>query len=220
MRLVPSWIAVRHGAPRVFCVPQLRQLHPKPPSAGDGSLPSSVAAARKKSEVNFVVVHGDATPGEYGSAADPSPYISLAQPEEDLRDLQHAYDVVIPHASIEVEVDYPLFRPFVFHVQAPNGAQAFTRRALAQSVSDLYHRIYAEEERTSSTGNEKDALYTLRDARSAATVAGQGTDYEKLREIMPWQGRYGIWGHDLGDLMLHTVYFNAQEGMWQLGIDS
>ena len=94
-----------------------------------------------------------------------SPYLSLAQPEEDLRDLQHADDVVIPHANIEVKVHYPLFRPFVFHVQAPNGAQAFTRRALAQSISDLYHRIYARRRRRSAPAPQ--GMHA-----SAATVAG------------------------------------------------
>ena len=33
-------------------------------------------------------------------------------------------------------------------------------------------------------------------------------------------GTYGIWGHDLGDLVLHTIYYAPTSGEICLGIDS
>lgn len=36
----------------------------------------------------------------------------------------------------------------------------------------------------------------------------------------PTNGKYGIWGHSLGDLVLHTVHYDPTGKVIKLGIDS
>ncbi|GAQ83208.1 hypothetical protein KFL_001390260 [Klebsormidium nitens] len=78
-----------------------------------------------------------------------SPYISLADPTNDIANLRDAEEVVINESSIRVIADYPLKDEFEFEVKPFDGAQHFTRAALAHAISALYQRIYTEEDRTS-----------------------------------------------------------------------
>ena len=77
----------------------------------------------------------------------PWPFIPLADPDEALRHLQHADEIVIPSPSIQLVVNYPLSRAFEFKLKAP-GPEGFTRRELARQIAALYARIYREEDET------------------------------------------------------------------------
>lgn len=142
----------------------------------------TAAAARQPHEevIEFEVVDAAAAPGEYGSADDPSPYIHLESPADDVAALRGRDDIVIAERQISVSVTYPLsaWSTFTLRADAPGG---FTRGGLALKISKLYKKIYAEERRT---------------------------------------GKYGIWGHDLGDLALHTVSRSSPGAAFDLGIDS
>jgi len=142
------------------------------------------------SKIEFQVDHPD-DPDE------PSPYISLADPTDDIKNLRDADEVVINKGSICIVVDYPLEDEFEFEVTPFDGSQHFTRAALAQAVSALYQEIYNVEDRTSP--------------EIASHIQGM---YNRNKT----QGQYGIWGHDLGDLVLHSVEF--EDGKYFLGIDS
>jgi hypothetical protein len=157
--------------------------------------------------VTFAVLCPDAPPGEYGSREDPSPYISLEDPEPDLALLLHADDRVINQGMVRVLYRYPLGTAgpsaeeqarggWIFEAAAPEGF--FTRAALARAIAARYQAIYAEEE-----GN--------------APPAG---DLPGMLNRATTDGQYGIWGHRLGDLLLHTVGHSAEADLYTLGIDS
>mmetsp|Transcript_9901 Transcript_9901/g.29749 ORF Transcript_9901/g.29749 Transcript_9901/m.29749 type:complete len:98 (-) Transcript_9901:671-964(-) len=97
-----------------------------------------------------------------------------------------------------MEVDYPLDDEYVFDVEAPS-SRGFTRASLAQAVADLYAHIYAREEATSTVATGKVPGLLNRNATT---------------------GDYGISGHDLEDLALQCVEYDAERGLWTLGVDS
>ena len=140
----------------------------------------------------------DAGPGGYRSAQDPGSSIRLAHPAEDLAGIVDAEQVVIPRASIRVAVDYPLADEHVFALNSGDSA-GFRRGELALKITQLYQRIYAEEERSS--------------AEPAGTIPGL---YNRTRT----EGTYGIWGHGLGDLVLVDVYHQPDRDVWGLSVDS
>lgn len=80
--------------------------------------------------------------------------------------------------EILIMFDYPLRRP---HLRPFVRTGGFTRRDFAEAVSRGYAEIYAEEARTSTTDPEPTGELLNRNE----------TD-----------GKHGIWGHDIGDLLL------------------
>lgn len=128
-----------------------------------------------------------------------SPYIHLADPEEDLQNLEHHDEVVIEAQAALLEVDYPLSRPARFILEADT-ADGFTRGGLARKISEAYRNVYAAEDAACGpTGNIPGMLNR--------TQSG---------------GPYGIWGHHLGDLDLSEVHVELRhEGLLlTLGVDS
>lgn len=123
-----------------------------------------------------------------------SPYISLANPDEDLKYLQNPNEFVIHETKIKIRYDYPLKGKHVFEYE---NTQGFTRKELALLISSQYHEIYEKEE---------------------AEVGNPGYIPGMLNRKAS-HGPYGIWGHDLGDLVLHTVE-KGKDGIYNLGIDS
>ncbi|KAK9829649.1 hypothetical protein WJX72_007101 [[Myrmecia] bisecta] len=148
-------------------------------------------------KIKFEVIDPDAAPGDYASKEDPSPYTYLADPTRDIQNLKDADEVVIQESSIRVVVDYPLSGEFVFQVVPPDGLQYFTRATLAIAIAMLYQKLYEEEDQTSP--------------KVAGVIPGVYN-----RECSA--GKYGIWGHGLGDLSLQGVYKRGSH--YELGIDS
>jgi hypothetical protein len=146
----------------------------------------------------------------YWSVEDgPSPYISLEDPEDSIAHLRGAADVVIPRPAIRVRYRYPFDTRgpspleqreggWIFEERAPDGAH-FTRADLARAVAERYAAIYADE---------------------AATTAVPAARVPGMLNRAQTSGRYGIWGHDLGDLMLVTVEHSQEHDLYELGIDS
>ena len=93
-------------------------------------------------------------------------------------------------------VNYPLSRAFEFKLKAP-GPEGFTRRELVKQIAALYARIYREEEETATR------------PMTETGCLNRGQSF----------GRYGIYLHDIDDLLLHTVIRRA-DGKYTLGIDS
>jgi len=116
-----------------------------------------------------------------------SPYIQLADPTKDLADLEDAAAIVLPCREIIVVADYPLAKEFEFKLvsDAPTG---FTRAEIARKISTLYQEIYAKEEQTT-----KAPIIPLEERKG-------------LINRNKTNGEYGIWGHDLGDLVLRKIY--------------
>lgn len=83
-------------------------------------------------------------------------------------------------------------------LRAHDPARGFERGELALKVSELYQSIYAAEAASAPDPGHVSGLYN------------RGTS----------GGTYGIWGHDLRELCLHTVSFDAGKGVYRLGVDS
>lgn len=124
-----------------------------------------------------------------------SPYISLADPEDDIAAQKAPNELVIPLGTIRIRYDYPLENE-VIHEYLADRDEGFTRAYLARIISDEYKKIYQEEE---------------------AAVGDPGHVPGMLNRA-PSQGPYGIWGHDLGDLLLRTVEQSDEEkDLFELG---
>jgi len=111
-------------------------------SAEVKSSESKAAEQQPPVDITFEVLE----PAQPTEPSEPSPYIPLACPDEALRHLQRAEEVVIPAPSIQLVVNYPLSRAFEFKLTAP-GPEGFTRRELARQIAALYARIYRERTR-------------------------------------------------------------------------
>ena len=116
-------------------------------------------------------------------------------------------ECVIPESSILVLYSYPLgttgpseeerkLGGWIFEEKSEGG---FSRRSLVKAITDRYQEIYEEEERT--------------------TTAEAGLIPSMLNRS-PTDGKYGIWGHEIQDLVLHTVTYNSENGVYTPGIDS
>ena len=123
-----------------------------------------------------------------------SPYIHLEDPDEDIENLEQPNEIVTPK-DIRIRFRYPLSQEFVFEYHNTNNG--YTRRELAKLISDEYKRIYEEEEEDDGDPGMIPGMYNRNSSH----------------------GRYGIWGHYLGDLLLHEV-ISEGGGMYRLGIDS
>ena len=115
-----------------------------------------------------------------------SPYIELGDPKESLANLRDTEALVLPCREVIVVVDYPLKREFEFPLSADR-PEGFTRAGIAAGIAALYQRIYAEEEASTTTP------VVPKDQRQGL-INRNGTN-----------GKYGIWGHDLGDLGLSRI---------------
>jgi hypothetical protein len=134
----------------------------------------------------------------------PSPYVSLADPEKDLKRIRSPDEVVFTATELIVVLDYPLRKEFGFPISA-SSSKGFTRAELVRKIADLYKKVYEEEERTS-----KIAVIPMEQRK-------------RLINRNETNGKYGIWGHDLDDLVLHTIEISrTADGTVraQLGIDS
>jgi hypothetical protein len=161
-------------------------------------------------DIRFEVVDPDAAVGEYLSATKPGIYVSIERPEGDIRWLNGAQDVVIEEATIDVLYNYPLgtvgpseqearLNGWIFSERAPNSG-SFTRADLVRVIAARYRQIY--------------------DAENAEDAPVAGPDAPHPFNRCYTNGRYGIWGHDIGDLLLYGVRQISGTNVYQLGIDS
>ena len=159
--------------------------------------------------IMFDIVDEDAVAGDYRSVEHPSPYVSIADPEEDIGLMRGADDHVVEASTIRVLYSYPFGTTgprreerkaggWIFEEKAPNGA-FFTRADLARAVSARYNAIYAEEEKSTE----------IKPGYIPGMLNRNRTN-----------GRFGIWGHDIEDLLLTKVERDPVTGVYTLGIDS
>jgi hypothetical protein len=112
-------------------------------------------------------------------------------------------EVVIHSKRVKLTIKYPVTRKYTAMLTAEG--DAFTRTDLLTKIAAAYRRLYAEEERTMTVLAHPPGSMCLNRART--------------------NGTYGIWGHDLWDLSLHTVFVtppNFKGGVLhiELGVDS
>lgn len=134
----------------------------------------------------------------------PSPYVNLAEPEKDLKQMRNAEEVVFTGTNLTVVLDYPLRKEVSFPIST-SSPQGFTRAELVRKVASLYKRVYEEEAQSS-----KIAVIPLEQRKG-------------LINRNETNGKYGIWGHDLSDLVLHTIEISRKADgtlLAYLGVDS
>lgn len=111
------------------------------------------------------------------------PALKIHDLEASLAALDRPEDVVIPFEHAVLVIDYPLTNAATVEISAPL-AQGFTRSALVRAICDEYDNIYEAEEGTAST--------------KTVPRSERGSQLNRNRT----DGVYGIYGHDLDDLVL------------------
>jgi hypothetical protein len=112
------------------------------------------------------------------------PWIELEHPDKDLKNLIDKDETVINNNKVILIIDYPLTKEARFELTSSHG---FTRKQLVKQIRKTYRQIYREEE-------------------SSATVKTIPPDKRAtLYNRNQTEGKYGIWGHDLGDLALDQI---------------
>lgn len=96
--------------------------------------------------------------------------------------------IVIRDTEIQLKVDYPLNRAHYFPLKSIAG---FTRRAIVEAVVQTYVKIYSE---------EKDTI------RHMAVIPA--SQRRGLMNRNTTDGKYGIWGHDIGDLVIEGINYD------------
>ena len=112
-------------------------------------------------------------------------------------------EVIFPANQLyKLRITYPLSYPYC--KKFTTSEKGMTRIEFVQLCVEAYQSIYAEEERT--TKGKKNPI---------------DRPFERgLLNRPTTKGRFGIWGHSLDDLVLHTAYLKEDTGEITLGVDS
>jgi hypothetical protein len=113
------------------------------------------------------------------------PWVSIDKPGEEIDSLVGADEIVLPFSTAILVIDYPLKNEARFILSG--GKRGFSRRQLIKIISEKYHHIYEKEEQTVTENT------TPHDSKGVSLNRNE-TD-----------GVYGIWGHDISDLVLSSI---------------
>lgn len=133
----------------------------------------------------------------YDDPCEFDPYVSIVDPP--FNRIKNLKEYVIHKPNITLEVKYPLRDKFLFPLYS-NDDSGFTREQLVKSICNLYKWIYQVEEKTSD----------VKTGQHPAFYFNRNQTY----------GYFGIWGHGIEDLDLHTIYYDSDRDVYTLGIDS
>ncbi|HEY0192229.1 MAG TPA: hypothetical protein VGC42_14005 [Kofleriaceae bacterium] len=117
--------------------------------------------------------------------------VQIHDPGQALAKLDLPDEIVIPFEHAVLVIDYPLTSPAVMEIDAPLHL-GFTRAALIKAICDEYAHVYDAEEGT------------------AATKTIPVEDRGPMRNRNRTDGAYGIWGHDLEDLVLVAAHWTRE----------
>jgi len=90
--------------------------------------------------------------------------------------------IIPPDKTINIVIDYPLTNQFEITLKPKT--KGWTRLAVVEFIIKCYKQIYKEEEKSSK----------IKSGHIPNMFNRNQTD-----------GKYGIWGHDLSDLILHSL---------------
>lgn len=117
---------------------------------------------------------------------------------DDVEDIIDKDELYIDKPTIRILIEYPLEKSVVFECKAKNG-QNFTRGDFAEAVRTIYKRVYDEE--NSTTNIEPGFIPNMLNRNTT-------------------NGKYGIWGHVIEDLILELVYYSAAADLYILSMGS
>jgi hypothetical protein len=125
------------------------------------------------------------------------PWISIENPEKEIEKLIDSEKIVVENTEITLNIDYPLNNPASFILKSSQNS--FTKKQLVLEISKKYHEIYNEEE---NSAKQK----TIPVDKREGLINRNETD-----------GKYGIWGHDIGDLDLSSIeIYKTKDGKIQI----
>jgi hypothetical protein len=111
-------------------------------------------------------------------------WASIENPEQDIPNLIDKDKIVINQSSIKIIIDYPLTNQCEFSLES---AEGFSRVQLLSEISKQYYKIYNEEEESATI--------------KTVPIDKRTTMYNRNQT----NGKYGIWGHDIADLVLSEI---------------
>lgn len=114
------------------------------------------------------------------------PYVLDFEDKEVRENLINPSEVVIKDEKITMVITYPLSVEVSCTLENKGG---FTRLDVFKNIYEAYKQIYEEEEITVGDPGSYDNLYNRKES----------------------EGKYGIWGHYLGDLVIESVSYNPKE---------
>jgi len=114
--------------------------------------------------------------------------IHLADHTKALAHLRNPEEIVIPFEHALLVIDYPLTHTATLELDAPVSV-GFTRAELVKQVAEAYAQVYEAEEETAVT--------------KTVPLEERGTFRNRNRT----DGVYGIWGHDLEDLVVTAAHW-------------
>jgi hypothetical protein len=110
--------------------------------------------------------------------------IRIDSPGKELPALIGRNETVVASTKAIIIIDYPLNNEYSFELYSKTG---FTREQLIIAISEQYYKLYEEEELTART--------------KTVPIAKRTKMYNRNQT----DGKYGIWGHDIGDLVLTDI---------------
>ena len=122
------------------------------------------------------------------------PWISIKEPENSLVNLIDKDEIVLNSNKAILSIDYPLNKPTEIEIRSKE-KDGFSRIELIRLISQAYHRIYDEEEASAK-------VKTVPLKKREDLINRNETD-----------GKYGIWGHDIGDLDLSAIIVQYKNGI-------
>lgn len=110
-------------------------------------------------------------------------WIRIDSAQRDLKNLRWKDAIIIPDKKLTIIIDYPLSSNYTFELSSDTG---FSREHLVTEICRHYYLLYEEEEKT-------------------ATVKTIPLKERKIYNRNQTNGKYGIWGHDISDLILSEI---------------
>lgn len=120
-------------------------------------------------------------------------YLSIAAYTDEIKDLIDPDQIVLKETSATLLIDYPLNNPARIELKSAK-PEGFTRAEILRAICDNYKQIYIEEE------------------ASAKTKTVPMEERKGLSNRNTTDGKYGIWGHDIDDLVLSDIEVYEQDG--------
>ena len=117
--------------------------------------------------------------------------IHLADHDKALSHLRNPEEIVIPFEHALLVIDYPLTTPATIELDAKLHV-GFTRAELIEQVAEAYAHVYEAEEETAVT--------------KTVPLDERGKRANRNRT----DGVYGIWGHDLADLVITSARWSRK----------
>lgn len=106
--------------------------------------------------------------------------------------------------DVSLIIDYPLRNPVLVPLTSDDGV-AFWRDELLRKIAKSYQDIYAEEEHTTEL-----PVQTMAERHPGCLLINRAET----------NGTYGIYGHALSDLLLHTISYEPASKVLKLKLDS